>query len=176
VTELLTTDLVVLARGEWSGPGVELPRIAGFVVSAFSPLVAEAAERCLVAYREAPSAATGLDNRADTGVVLASVRGDTTTTDAVTEALRDGRRVPPLLFFQSNPNAVVGYVTSRWGLTGPVVCVSPAGDPVTDAFAVAELMLADGAATQVLVVVADLAADVNDTDHAVALLVGQTRR
>ena len=35
-----------------------------------------------------------------------------------------GDRVGPLLFFQSVPNAVAGHVAARWGLTGPVVCLS----------------------------------------------------
>jgi hypothetical protein len=140
------------------------------VVSAFSPLVAAAAERCLGGHYGVPP------GNPDTAVVLASVRGDVTTADAVADALRAGTRVPPLLFFQSNPNAVVGYLTARWGLTGPVVCTSPADDPLADGLAVAELIISDRAATEVLVIAADLAADENDTDHAVAVLVGQTRR
>ncbi|HEX5405123.1 MAG TPA: beta-ketoacyl synthase chain length factor [Pseudonocardiaceae bacterium] len=164
----------VLARGEWpAGPDDQpgtLPQIAGFVVSAFNPLVAQAAERCLVArYGAAPADA---EIGARTGVVLASVRGDTATADAVRAALLAGRRVPPLLFFQSNPNAVVGYVTARWGLAGPVACTSPAGDPLADGMAVAELLIADGAADQVLVIAAELATSDDETDRAVAALVG----
>ena len=165
----MTTEVTVLARAEVAG-GDRLPAIAGFVVSRFNPLVAEAAEQCLAArYGEPP----GLP---DTGVVLASVRGDTTTAGTVADAVRDGQRVPPLLFFQSNPNAVVGHVTARWGLAGPVVCTSPAGDPLADGVAVADLLIADGAAAQVLVVAADLAEHEHDTDHAVALLVGPPGR
>jgi 3-oxoacyl-(acyl-carrier-protein) synthase len=164
---------VVLARAHWptgaNDTADALPRIAGFVVSDFSPLVADVAERCLRAhYGTAPAdPARG----ATTAVVLASVRGDVTTTDEVAGALRDGRRVAPLLFFQSNPNAVVGHITARWGLCGPVVCTSPLGDPVADALAVAGLLIEDGAATEVLVIAADLAADANDQAHATALLV-----
>jgi 3-oxoacyl-(acyl-carrier-protein) synthase len=175
MSEVLTRAAgpVVLARGEWpAGPADvpgSLPQIAGFVVSAFNPLVAQAAERCLAAHYGAPPADPPATR---TGVVLASVRGDTATADAVTAALRAGRRVPPLLFFQSNPNAVVGYVTARWGLAGPVACTSPAGDPLTDGLAVAALLIEDGAADQVLVIAADLATDDNECDHAVAVLVG----
>jgi beta-ketoacyl synthase-like protein len=160
----------VLARGEWpAGPADELPAIAGFVQSSFSPLVAEAARRCLTARYGAPPATTG-----HTGVVLASVTGDTATADAVAAALAAGRRVPPLLFFQSNPNAVVGYVTGLWGLFGPVVCLSPArdADPDADALDAAALLLDDGAADEVLVVTADLARRRDERDHAVAVLVG----
>jgi len=183
MTAIDVSGLTVLARAEWpAGPDdtpATLPRIAGFIVSEFNPLVAQAAERCLRArHGDAPAdPVVG----ATTGVVLASVRGDVTTIEAVHEALAAGRRVPPLLFFQSNPNAVVGHVTARWGLRGPVVCTSPVGDPLADGMAVAELLIADGAATEVLVIAAEVAApndenDENDQnederDHAVAVLV-----
>lgn len=148
--------LPVYARAEWpAGDGAALPAIAGFVVSAFNPLVAEVADRCLRAHYGAPPADPVRGAR--TGVVLASVHGDVTTADAVEQALRTGRRVPPLLFFQSNPNAVVGHITARWGLGGPVVCTSPTGDPLADGLAVAALLLADGDAAEVLVITADLA-------------------
>jgi hypothetical protein len=161
---------VELSRAEWPVDAEDsLPQIAGFVVSNFNPLVAEVAERCLTAhYGTAPAEAT---RGAGTAVVLASVRGDTTTANAVADALREGRRVPPLLFFQSNPNAVVGYVTARWGLAGPVVCTSPLGDPLADGLAVAALLIEDEAATEVLVIAADLATGGDERDHAVALLV-----
>ncbi|HEX9335770.1 MAG TPA: hypothetical protein VF892_07780, partial [Pseudonocardiaceae bacterium] len=104
-TQVLTGEPVVLARAEWPVGDEDdgLPQIAGFVMSNFSPLVAVIAERCLRAhYGSAPADPV---RGATTGVVLASVRGDVTTVDTVAAALRDGRRVPPLLFFQSNPNA-----------------------------------------------------------------------
>ena len=167
MTAMDTAELTILARAEWpAGPDdtpANLPRIAGFVVSDFNPLVAVVAERCLRARADALHGAT-------TGVVLASRRGDTATNDEVHGALREGRRVMPLLFFQSNPNAVVGHVTARWGLAGPVVCTSPLGDPLADAIAVAELLIEDGAATEVLVIAADLAQD-DDPGRAMALLV-----
>ena len=71
----------------------------------------------------------------------------------------------------ANPNAVVGYVTARWGLAGPVVCTSPLGDPLADGLAVAALLIEDEAATEVLVIAADLAAGADERDHAVAVLV-----
>jgi hypothetical protein len=148
--------LTVHARAEWPAGTAEVPPpIAGFVVSSFNPLVAEVAQRCLRAHYGTPPADPVRGER--TGVVLASIRGDVTTADAVAQALRAGRRVPPLLFFQSNPNAVLGHVTARWGLGGPVVCISPAGDALAGGLAAAALLLADGDATEVLVIAADLA-------------------
>lgn len=65
----------------------------------------------------------------------------------------------PLLFFQSNPNAVLGLVAARWKLTGPVVAVSPLGtvpgEMPPDALELAALLLADGDADQVLVIAAE---------------------
>jgi hypothetical protein len=171
-------ELILLARAEWpAGDDDTLPQIAGFVVSNFNPLVAEVAERCLRAYYGTPPAPGNHEmwTGVRTGVVLASVRGDVTTADTVAEALRAGRRVPPLLFFQSNPNAVVGHVTSRWGLGGPVVCTSPFDDSLADGLAVAELLIEDGAAAEMLVIAADLAADGDDRDFAVAVLVTGSR-
>ncbi|KAA2257284.1 hypothetical protein F0L68_25335 [Solihabitans fulvus] len=163
-----TRDLAVLARAEWpTAPDEALPTVAGFVTSNFSPLVAEVAERCLRAhYGETPARAGER-----VGVVLASVRGDVTTASTLAEAVRSGSRVPPLLFFQSNPNAVVGHVTARWGLGGPVVCTSPTGDALADGLAVAALLIEEGDATQVLVVAAELA-DEDTHDRAEAVLVG----
>ncbi|MGW5053893.1 beta-ketoacyl synthase chain length factor [Actinokineospora sp. NPDC004072] len=153
-----TLDRVaVLAEARWSGP--DAPAIAGFVVSNFNPMVAEVARRC---FAQRPP-------RPRTGVVLASVRGDTATAAAIAAAVAAGRRVPPLLFFQSNPNAVLGHIAARWGLIGPLVCASPTGEPLADALACAEL-LADEA-DEVLVITADLARTPDDTDQAHALLV-----
>jgi hypothetical protein len=162
-----TTDggLVVLCKATWPTAGDTAPTpVAGFVVSQFNPLVVQVADRCLAAHYGSPPA----DPR--TGVVLASVAGDTATADATSAAVRAGRKPAPLLFFQSNPNAVVGYVTARWDLRGPVVCTSPTGDPLTDAMTVAALLIDDGDATQVLVITAELD---GDTGRADALLVSR---
>ncbi|HST65290.1 MAG TPA: beta-ketoacyl synthase chain length factor [Mycobacteriales bacterium] len=158
---------VVLARSSWpAGPDDTLTPVAGFTLSTFSPLVAEVAERCLRARYGSPPAVP--DRAGETALVLASARGDVTTTETAAAAAEAGRRVPPLLFFQSNPNAVLGWVAARWQLTGPVLSTAPAGDPLADGIAVAELLLADGEAAEVLVIAAEL-----DPDRAEAVLVGR---
>lgn len=163
---------VVLARAEWPvGLDDTVPAIAGFVLSTFSPLVAEVAERCLRARYGVPPAPPGRGET--TAVVLASAAGDVTTAHAIAEAARTGVRVAPLLFFQSNPNAVVGHVAARWGLGGPVVCTSPAGDPLADGLAVAQLLIDDGDAGDVLVIAAEVATVDGARDQAVAVLVGR---
>ncbi|MFJ8044003.1 hypothetical protein ACIRBX_26225 [Kitasatospora sp. NPDC096147] len=133
-----------------------------------------------------------------TGLVLASTSGDRATARAIDTAAASGRRVPPLLFFQSNPNAVLGHVAARWGLTGPVVAISPPkatapGQVHQDALELAALLLADGDADRILVITAEQAdapeqADPADapgpaeqtggpdrTDHATAVLVTRLR-
>lgn len=163
--------LAVLARAEWPEvPGDELPSIPGFIVSSFSPLVAEVAGRCLRRYFGTAPADLARGER--TGVVLATGTGDLATAAAIAAAVDEGRRVQPLLFFQSNPNAVVGWLTSRWGLSGPVVATVPDGDPMADARECAALLTAAGDADAVLVIVAGQGRTPDETDHAVALLIG----
>jgi len=159
-----------------------LPRIAGFVLSSFNPLVAEVAERCL-SRRPGPPAPR-------TAILLASEGGDRVTARALAEAVREGRRVPPLLFFQSNPNAVLGHVAARWRLTGPVVSLGGDGTggrrregEITSrgaippaALAEAELLLLDGDAEEVLVIAAEQGPDADgEGDRAEAVLVGRPR-
>ncbi|WP_211239328.1 hypothetical protein [Actinokineospora inagensis] len=166
----------VLASARWPESSVDaaggdtVAPVAGFVVSLFNPLVAEVAERCLRAYYGQPPAARG----ERTAIVLASVNGDVTSADVVAAAVAAGVRVQPLLFFQSNPNAVLGHVAARWGLAGPVVCTSPTGDPTADAAACAELLFAAGDADAALLITADIAGDTGD--RAEAVLVGARER
>ncbi|SDS99576.1 hypothetical protein SAMN05216371_1056 [Streptomyces sp. TLI_053] len=178
------TALRILAEAAWPDPEADgpeqLPPLPGFSASSFNPLVAETAERCLRA-RHGTAPAPGR-----TALLLASASGDLATARAIEEAAADtARRMPPLLFFQSNPNAVLGHIAARWGLTGPVVAICPRQPPPPgrvpqDALDLAELLLADGDADQVLVIAAEQADDdahdrgtdrPDRTDRAVALLV-----
>jgi 3-oxoacyl-(acyl-carrier-protein) synthase len=162
---------VVLAQAEWpAAPGDTLPAVPGFVTSTFSPLVVEVAQRCLHAFFGAAPASPARGER--TGVVLASSTGDLATSAAVAQAVSQERRVPPMLFYQSTPNAVVGYLTARWDLRGPVVCTVPLGDAMADARACADLLIRSGDADAVLVVVADQAHAPHRSDRAAALLIG----
>jgi hypothetical protein len=163
--------LTLLARAQWpAASGDSLPGIPGFVVSSFSPLVVEVAQRCLRRYFGAPPADPARGER--TAVVLASATGDIGTAAAIARAVDEGRRVPPLLFFQSNPNAVVGYLTARWGLAGPVVCTIPVGDVLADACDCAAMLIEDGDADAALIIVANQARSGDERDHGEALLIG----
>ncbi len=156
--------LIQLARAQWPGTrGEELPPVAGFVTSAFSPLVAAVADLCLLDYFGAPPASDERGER--TGIVLASSTGDLATSAAVAAAVQAGKRVPPLLFYQSNHNAVAGYVAARWGLRGPVVCTMPGASAnglrtaLAEAAASATLLIEDGDADAALVIAANAFTD-----------------
>lgn len=144
----------------------EVTALAGFIESAFSPLIAEVAGRAL--RRRARPRASG----AVTAIVMVTNLGDVTSAIRVATAVDAGRRVSPLLFFQSVPNAVAGYLAARWQLTGPVVCVSG----TTAGADVAALLIDDGDAENALIVRVDLAmtddgADDGARDRAAAVLV-----
>ncbi|MGD0556766.1 MAG: beta-ketoacyl synthase chain length factor [Streptosporangiaceae bacterium] len=164
---------LVLAQARWPvNHGDSLPPLPGFILSSFSPLVAELAERCLRQYFRSKGADAGRARRI--GIVVASTTGDIATAAAIARAVEAGRRVPPLLFFQSNPNAVAGYIAARWHLGGPLVCTIPASHGLTDALNSACLLIEDGDADAALVILADtrLPEDAAGT----ALLVGPPSR
>ena len=141
--------LTVLAEARWADDQVPAP-IPGFVISEFSPRIAAVAETCLrSAHGDAP---VEPDRGERTAVVVASVNGDVAIAAAVAEAVDTGRRVSPLLFFQSVPNAVAGHIAARWGLAGPVVCTSPSADPLDDVVELAGLLFDDGDAEEALLV------------------------
>ncbi len=147
-------DLAALERwiagGETAPAQVREP--AGFIASRFSPLVYTAVSRCLDA------AGADLDG-ARTGVVLASVLGDTTTADVASRNLAEGRVHNPLLFYQSVPTSILGYLGRERGIRGPLACVSAGADAAERARELAELTLAAGDADAVLVLYAELRLD-----------------
>jgi hypothetical protein len=139
----------------------EVTALAGFIESDFSPLVAEVAGRVLRSRDQ--SQASGKV----TAIVIVTALGDVTSATRVAAAVDAGERVPPLLFFQSVPNSVAGYLAARWHLTGPVVCVSG----TTAGLDVAALLIDDADADEALVVRVDLVVTDGDRDRAAAILV-----
>lgn len=161
------SGLVVCGESRWPASGADtLPDLPGFVGSSFSPLVAQVSERCLRQVYGGPPAPAARGER--TAVVLVSLLGDVATATGVARAVAEGSRVGPLLFFESVPNAVAGYVAARWGLGGPVVCLSSThrGLPA------AQLLFDDGDADEALVVHAEQARVDGESDWAEAVLVG----
>lgn len=143
------TDISELAEATWPAGRTPTP-LPGFVVSSFSPLVAEVARRCLAARHGNPPAPEDTGRR--TAVVLVTGSGDAQSAEHVAHAVDAGTRIGPLLFFQSVPNSVVGHVAAEWGLGGPVVCLCPTGDARADGMAQARLLIDDGDADEALVV------------------------
>jgi beta-ketoacyl synthase-like protein len=158
-----TAGLTVCSSGSWPDTDAhpEVPALAGFIDSNFSPLLAHVAERALRSRPQPQPPGTV------TAIVMVTALGDVTSAARVAAAVDAGQRVPPLQFFQAVPNAVAGYLAARWRLTGPVVCVSGTRAGVD----VAALLIDDADADEVLVVRVDLAVTGGGTDRAAALLV-----
>lgn len=149
---VLTTATATHGTGR---PGdIPLPRLPGFVESAFSPLAYEVAARCLT---ERPGEGTSRSNEAESGegsrtaVVLASLLGDTTTADLASRRVVSGRVHNPLLFMQATPNSVLGHLSREFGITGQMFSLSSLDDPVTELLAMADLLLEDPELDRVLV-------------------------
>lgn len=139
----------------------EVKPLAGFIESTFSPLLAETANRVLRRRTE-----PAVQDRV-TAIVMVTALGDVSSATHVARAVDLGQRVGPLLFFQSVPNAVAGYLASRWRLTGPVVCVGGVGAGLD----IAAALIEDADADEALVVCVDLGVTDDDRDRAAAILV-----
>jgi beta-ketoacyl synthase-like protein len=169
-----TEALVILSEYRWpTEPPQDLLALPGYVLSSFSPLVAAVADGCLTEHYAKPSASAA--SRQRTAVLVVTAGNDVVSAGHVRDKVASGRRIGPLMFFQVAPNSVVGQVTAHWGLGGPVVCISPVGDPLADGMAEAELLLSDGDADEVLLILVEQgdpsgASGPDSADHARALL------
>ena len=167
-TPAVPVDLRIVHGIHWpQSAGDVAPPLAGFTVSSYNPLVAAAAASCL---RDRPA----VPESTRTALLLASHTGDRGTAQAISAAVAAGRPVPALLFFQSNPTAVLGHVAARWKLTGPVVAISRPARTIgltREVLAEAELLLRDADADEVLVIVAEQGRTPEEPDEAVAALV-----
>jgi hypothetical protein len=142
----------------WAGkaaglPGAapeELPQVPGFAISRFGPLVHAVAAACL------GPAGTAADHvgsyGASTGIVLATMYGDAVTADTQTQWTIAGKLTNPLLFFQSVPTSILGYLTRRYSIRGPLTCISAVLDPAGEALRVADTLLDDPDLYQVLII------------------------
>jgi 3-oxoacyl-[acyl-carrier-protein] synthase III len=155
-------SLVTRAEAHWPlSEHDSVPPLAGFVMSDFSPLVAEVARRCLEKVTVSPR----------TAVIIVSATGDLQTATAIGRAVDSGRRPGPLLFYQAVPNAIAGYLAAKHGLTGPVVCLGPPDPGMTAGLAVADLLVRDGDADEALIISVEQKVVAGGKDRASALLV-----
>ncbi|WP_245614075.1 hotdog fold thioesterase [Actinokineospora inagensis] len=132
---------------------VELEPVRGYARSRFGPLVFDIARRCLSATVDGPR----------TGIVLATLFGDTVTADEATRGLANGGTPNPVFFFQSANSSILGHISRRYGITGPMVCVSGIADLAVEALRSAQLLLDTDAADTVLLIGADLAPNARAT-------------
>jgi hypothetical protein len=170
----LSTATGVLIRREFrwpEDPDTPVPTLPGFILSSFSPLLAAVADGCLSEYYAEPSASAV--SRQRTALVLVSRGGDRISAEHVRVRVASGQRLGPLYFFQSVPNSVAGQIAAHWGLGGPVVCISPIGDPLQDGLAEADLLLHDGDADEVLLLMVEQGSDSTTKDRAHALLLAK---
>ncbi|WP_055529423.1 hypothetical protein [Streptomyces graminilatus] len=148
----LRSSLAVLAaatatHGTGRAGDIELPKLPGFVESAFSPLAYEVSDRCL-------TARPGDGDR--TAVVLAGLAGDTTTADLASSRMVSGRVHNPLLFMQATANSVLGHMSREFGITGQMFSISTFTDALTELLAMADLLLEDPELERVLVLAVEL--------------------
>lgn len=129
-------------------PAPVLEPVPRFVESDFNPLISFAVRGALAVAGEPPAA--------DTAMVLVSAFGDTQTADAASRLLAAGRPLNPLLFYQSIPNSILGYLGAEFAMTGPIVCFAAGRRLLSEGLAVAEPLLAENAARQVLLIGIDL--------------------
>ncbi|MFI1355263.1 hypothetical protein ACH4TV_17080 [Streptomyces sp. NPDC020898] len=149
---LLRSPLGILAtttatHGTGADDDITLPKLPGFVESAFSPLAYEVSRRILT---EHPG------DGARTAVALASLTGDTSTADLASRRMLSGRVHNPLLFMQATANSVLGYTSREFGITGQMFSLSTLDDPLTELLAMADLLLEDPELDRVLVLGVEL--------------------
>lgn len=135
------------ATGKTANADIPLPRLPGFVESVFSPLAYEVSRQCLT---ERPG------DGSRTAVVLATLMGDTTTADLASRRMVSGRVHNPLLFMQATANAVLGYTSQEFGITGQTFSLSTLDDPLAELLAMADLLLEDPELDRVLVLGVEL--------------------
>lgn len=117
--------------------------VPGFVESTFNPLVHEVARRCLA---ERPGDGTR------TALLLGSTVGDSGTTDLASRLMIGGQVSNPLLFMQATANAILGYLSKEFGITGPLIAMSALTDLGSALLDTANVLLDDEELDRVLVV------------------------
>ncbi len=149
---LLRSPLGILAtttatHGTGADDDITLPKLPGFVESAFSPLAYEVSRRILT---EHPG------DGARTAVALASLTGDTTTADLASRRMLSGKVHNPLLFMQATANSILGYTSREFGITGQMFSLSTLDDALTELLSMADLLLEDPELDRVLVLGVEL--------------------
>ncbi|RCX17337.1 hypothetical protein DFP94_10961 [Fontibacillus phaseoli] len=123
---------------------IELPVVPGFIKSNFSPLIFESIARLNQSCR--------IRSGPRTAMIMGSVYGDTSTIDLTSRDLVEGRnKMNPLLFYQSVPNCIMGFICMEYEITGPVSCISGLDDLLVPLLDLAGTMLHGDRCDQVIV-------------------------
>lgn len=102
--------------------GTTVPPVRGFVRSEFNPLIYHAGR---AAYEQAELATSGIPPERR-GVLLGSLFGDAVTEQESWRDLLAGRKISPIMFPQSVPSAIVGYLARDLDIRGPMSCIGTA--------------------------------------------------
>jgi len=127
-------------------PPIALPAVPGFIGSGFNPLVYGGLTEL--------ARVGGLATPTRCALVVGSGIGDSWTADTTTRGVIDGRRLEPLLFYQSVPVSILGFAAQEFGILGPVVTISSFPDPLARLLSLADTLLDGENVEQVVVLVA----------------------
>jgi len=151
--DLATRGWTTVARADLGADEPATP-VPGFLNSDFAALIRTVAHAC-VGPPDGSHRLVGLGD--DTALVLASIWFDIDSLERAAELVRSGKPVHPLLFHQTVPTPALGVVARDYGITGPVWCVAANGDPLAEALASTEPLLAGGEVRAVLVLAVEIA-------------------
>lgn len=119
-----------------------IPKVPGFILSDFPIMVNYAVEKI-------KRPIFGGD---DTALILGSFYGDVDTEDAVTRKNVENKSINPLLFAQSIPNSIFGYIAKEYNITGTMSSISNGGNLSGDLLEMATVLLNSGDANQVIII------------------------
>jgi len=157
------SDLVAAPSGGARAPDASaVPPVPGFIESRFNPLVYAVVKRTLA--QCAPAV------REKTAIALGSLLGDATTADVASQNVVKGNVHNPLLFYQSVPTSILGYLARELGIKGPLPCIS-SRSLTFDLLEIADILLEDDDVEQVLVVGVELAPNAR-TERVLGILHG----
>jgi|GEM_PF-3555467 len=143
---------IVVSGLHQQGAGEPVPNVRGFVRSPFNPLiyhsVKQAAEQAALTREALPP-----DRR---GIMLASMFTDAVTQQETWTDMINGKKISPIMFPQSVPSAIIGFLAKELNIHGPMTCLSASRSGTELALRQAADWLADGDADAVAVTLCDV--------------------
>jgi len=127
-----------------------LKPLRGFVRSNFNPLVYHSAVR---AYEKAQLEPLSAERK---GILLGSLFTDAITEEESMKDLVQGKRLSPIMFPQSVPNAIVSVIAKQLEIHGPMSCVSVSRNSIFQLLDQASIWLDDDDVDVVLITFCDV--------------------